>query len=755
MAQPHVLGASGEPGPTDGSAGRLFRDHPSVMLFIDPSNGRIADANDAAARFYGWSRDELRSMRVGELNTADPATIRAEMARAVTGSRSVFAFRHRLAGGHTRDVEVHSGPIELEGRTLLHSVVVDVTERNDALAALQESEALASAIVANAPHGIAVTDLDGRMIRVNAALCDIVGRSETDLLGSHYFVMTHPDDRPATARARARLHRGELSVYEMRKRYVRGDGSVAHVQVASSLLRDGEGRPRFQLGLVEDVSARVLMEEALDRKMAQEAALSQFSRRAVGEREMDTLAQDAVSTVARMLDASAAVLWRASAGAGERTAIAYEGAAGAAATLTPIAAAEVPGRVRPWGVLEVLGDAGDELPDDELPDDQLRFLQSVVDVLGSAIGRRDVEDQLQQSQKLEAIGRLAGSVAHDMNNVLTTILGQAELLSQAVVDDDPLAPGLTQIHEAGQRGAAVTRRILAYSRSHSGRSEPVDVAELVTGLRPMLDALVGDSVEVVISASPGWVLINDRELEQAVLNLAVNACDAMPEGGRLTVEAGPLGPEPGGTIRLRVADTGLGMDPDTIERAPEAFFTTKDADHGTGLGLSMVEELVTSANGNLTIDSSPGAGTTVCLDLPRAKPAAGGSAVAAPAPTSGSSARILVVEDEPTVRDLVVRVLERAGYEVKSCPDGDSAWGLVNDGLARIDLLVTDSNMPGMTGPELASRLRERWDGLPVVLMSGHPDVASAATAYPERSLLAKPFTGEELLKVVAATWER
>ena len=750
MAQSHVLGAGGEPGPTDGSAGRLFRDHPSVMLFIDPSSGWIADANDAATRFYGWSRDELRAMRVDELNTLDPATIRAEMARAVSGSRSVFAFRHRLASGGTRDVEVHSGPVELDGRTLLHSVVVDVTERNDALAALEASEAFASAIVANAPHGIAVTDLDGRMIRVNAALCDIVGRSEDDLLGSHYFVMTHPDDRAATARAKARLHRGEVAVYEMRKRYVRGDGSVAHVQVASSLLRDGDGKPRFQLGLIEDVSARVAMEEALDRKVAQESALAQLSRRAVGERDVDTLAQDAIATVARVLDAPAAALWRTSAGARERIGIAYEGAADAADALTPMAAAEVPGRVRPWGVLEVLGDACHELLDDHRP-----FLQSVADVLGSAIGRRDAEDQLQQSQKLEAIGRLAGSVAHDMNNVLTTILGQAELLSQAIVDDDPLADGLAQIHEAGQRGAAVTRRILAYSRAHSGGSEPVDVAELVAGLRPMLDALVGDSVEVVVSASPGWVLINHRELEQALLNLVVNACDAMPEGGRLTVEAGPVRPEPDGVIRLRVADTGLGMDPDTVERAPEAFFTTKDADHGTGLGLSMVEDLVTSANGTLVIDSSPGAGTTVCLDLPSAEPAAGGSEAAGPAPTSGPSARILVVEDERAVRDLVVRVLERAGHEVMSCPDGASAWELVNDGLARIDLLVTDSTMPGMTGPELASRLRERWEDLPVVLMSGHPDAASAATADPDRSLLAKPFTGEELLKMVAATWER
>ena len=767
-----VFGAP--PGLAAADTARLFEQHPLPMLLIDPSDGRIVDANAAAVEYYGWPLGQLRAMSVRQINTMEPADIHAEMQRAHQRERSTFVFRHRTASGAIRDVEVHSGPVTVEGRPLLHSVIVDVTERNEAVAAVQASEELASSIVEHAPLGIAVTDLDGHLIRVNAALCEIAGRTEGELVGRHYVTLSHPDDRPATLEAFRQLHRGELPAYAMEKRYVRGDGSVAEVEVASALLRDAAGRPRHQLGIVQDVSERAALQQSLSEKMAQESALAELSQQAVAERDIDALGASAVATLRDVLDAEDAALLRLIDGGQALATVARVGApapdgephrltedalaraaldatgpvlAGAVPEATrpggPVAATAVPGRVRDWGILEVRASR-----DRHLSEDELRFLRSVADVLGGAIGRRDAEDQLLQAQKLEAIGRLAGSVAHDMNNVLTTILGQAELLDEGDVGPADLAHGLAQIREAGQRGAAVTRRILAFSRAQSTGPEPVEVAGLLEGLRSMLEAVLGEDVRLSLDVSEAWVRVDRRELEQAVLNLAVNARDAMPDGGAVTVIAGPVEGAVPTLVRVSVADSGSGMDAETRQRATEAFYTTKSADQGTGLGLAMVDDVATSAGGTVTIDSAPGAGTVVRVDLPAClgddrDP----GEQSQPAPSAPAAAVIVLVEDEESVRALAQRVLETAGHTVIPCADAETALARIEARGAPGDLLVTDTTMPGMSGPELAAEVQRRWPALPVLVTSGHPDPPAPS----DRPRLAKPFGAHELLDAVEA----
>jgi PAS domain S-box-containing protein/diguanylate cyclase (GGDEF)-like protein len=256
-----------------------FAQHPSVMLLIDPADGAIVDANEAAERFYGWDRDQLCRMRIDQLNTLTPAQVAAEMAAARAEERTYFAFRHRTAGGEVHDVEVYSGPVSEDGRTMLYSVVHVATERHRAVRALQESESFARSIVTNAPVGIVVVDLGGRIVRVNPQLSALTGYPEHELVGRHVLELTHPDDQPATQEAIERLQAGQLPSYEVEKRYVRRDGSVAHVRVWSGLLRDAAGRPAFQLGFVQDLSRLRQLE---DRAHLADAALEASEERFAG-----------------------------------------------------------------------------------------------------------------------------------------------------------------------------------------------------------------------------------------------------------------------------------------------------------------------------------------------------------------------------------------------------------------------------------------------------------------------------------------
>ena len=261
---------------------QLVQDHPSVMLVIDPEDGAILATNRAAEVFYGWDAAELRTRRITDINVLPPERVEAEMASARSQERGYFAFRHRTASGEVRDVEVYSGPLPIGPRTLLYSVIHDAAERHRTVAALQESEEFANSIVASAPLGIAVVDLDGQLVRVNPAMTAITGYPEPELLGRHYLSLSHPDDRRRTAEQRAAIGEGRASAYDLEKSYVRKDGSVAVVQVRSTMLRGPDGRPRYQLGVIRDVTvereaqrqAELLDERLRDSRRLLEALLA-------------------------------------------------------------------------------------------------------------------------------------------------------------------------------------------------------------------------------------------------------------------------------------------------------------------------------------------------------------------------------------------------------------------------------------------------------------------------------------------------
>jgi signal transduction histidine kinase/CheY-like chemotaxis protein len=378
--------------------------------------------------------------------------------------------------------------------------------------------------------------------------------------------------------------------------------------------------------------------------------------------------------------------------------------------------------------------------------------------------------QLLHAQKMEAVGRLAGGVAHDFNNQLTAINGYAELLADALALDDPLRTHASEIISAGRRAAGLTRQLLAFSRKQVLQPRAVDLAEMVNGLRGMLSRIIGENIRLVTSirGGPAVVHADPAQLEHAVVNLVVNARDAMPDGGMLTIAVEgpgtaaasapvPAAPAPGSCL-LSVVDTGIGMTPEVRAQLFEPFFTTKPPGKGTGLGLSTVYGIVTQSGGTIECASEPGQGARFTIRLPAAtlsvRPA---PAAAAAATAHRGSGTILVVEDEDYVRQLVVKVLQDAGYAVRSASTAAAALELVR-AVPAPTLVITDIMLPGgMSGFDLARRLREGGCTAAIVAMSGYYDqLADTGDAFiPAEAFLAKPFSPSDLLKKVRDTMER
>jgi two-component system, cell cycle sensor histidine kinase and response regulator CckA len=380
--------------------------------------------------------------------------------------------------------------------------------------------------------------------------------------------------------------------------------------------------------------------------------------------------------------------------------------------------------------------------------------------------RKHLEEQLRQAQRLEAVGKLAGGVAHDFNNLLTVISGYAEALLPEV--DPRNEPDLRQIAFAAERAAILTRQLLAFSRRQVLEPRILDPNEIVSGLTPMLSRLIGEHIELVTATDPdcGMVCADAGQLEQVLVNLAVNARDAMPAGGRLTIQTGRAdldddyvahhgGSLPGPHVMISVTDTGSGMDPETLAQMFDPFFTTKAIGQGTGLGLATVYGIIKQSGGNIWAYSEVGIGTTFKVYLPSAegRPVAAGDRRSTGAGATGSE-RVLIAEDEESLRTLATRMLEQRGYSVLAADNAEHALELVEQSPDRIDLLLTDLVMPKMSGRALADSVRERNPGMRVLFMSGYADetVTESGALEQGAAFLEKPFSGEDLAQKVRQT---
>jgi signal transduction histidine kinase len=407
--------------------------------------------------------------------------------------------------------------------------------------------------------------------------------------------------------------------------------------------------------------------------------------------------------------------------------------------------------------------------------DRLARLPSVIDRALAEAGRRtqlaQLQAQLQQSQRLESLGQLAGGVAHDFNNLLAVILSYASFVSEelAAPPDSDWAKKLESarsdvghITRAAERAAILTRQLLAFARREVIRPQVLDLDKVITGVDDMLRRTLGAQVELITTLGGDlWpVLADPGQLEQVLVNLVVNARDAMPDGGTLTIDtsnitvdadtiAGGSRAQPGRNVRLRVSDTGTGIPADVIERVFEPFFTTKNEGTGTGLGLATVYGIITQAGGSIQIYSEPGTGTTFSVTLPVTAAEAVAMAEPVPYQRTPKGETILVVEDEEALREVTERIFSRNGYHVITAANGPEALAIARGHPGEIHLLATDVVMPQMLGKEVAEKMQEIKPGVAVLFMSGYARTVLAAQGSldPNVALVEKPFSEAELLK--------
>jgi signal transduction histidine kinase len=391
--------------------------------------------------------------------------------------------------------------------------------------------------------------------------------------------------------------------------------------------------------------------------------------------------------------------------------------------------------------------------------------QAIRHRLEAQAAQQRLENRLHQAERLESLGQLAGGVAHDFNNLLAVILNCAAFVAEATVGNDPVRADVEQIRAAAERAAALTRQLLIFGRREQARLEALDLSLITADLQGLLARSIGENITLIVHPERGLPAVHaDRgQIEQVLVNLAVNARDAMPDGGTLTIETSlaQLGDEeallhpkvrPGRFVALSVSDTGLGMSPDVVRRIFEPFFTTKPTGKGTGLGLATVHGIVTAAGGSLSVDSQQGAGTTIHAFFPAAdEEAPPPAAPPTAALTRGTGETILIVENEPAVLEVTARMLLRNGYQVHAASSGAHALALASQ--YEFDLLLTDQVMPEVSGSELAQRIRQVRPEAGVLFMSGYsPNVPGPRNAPAEGTmLLRKPFTEQTLLESIHA----
>jgi len=721
----------------------LFHAHSGVKLLIDPADGRIVDANPAAVAFYGWSREQLLAMRITDINAAPRGEVSANLARAASRDTNRFEFRHRLATGEIRDVGVDSSPVEIDGRTLLFSIVHDITDRKEAERKLMNAQAYQRALFDGSQDAIVVASEDGRIIDLNRRAQELLGRTREEALRlSHADLYDDADRELARARFHARavgapVPGGELAVLRVR----RPDGTRVPVEIAGSSLALGDGS-HVMLAHFRDLSQRVAAEAEVQR-------LSQI------------IEQSPVAIL--VTDVKGAITW-VNAAFCALTGYSVDEVIGQNPRL--FKSADTPGDVHAhlWATIAAGRTWRGEIVNRRKNGEAYREAMVVSPLIGhdgrpthyvaikeDITERRALEENLRRAQRLEAVGQLAGGVAHDFNNLLAVQQMNTSLLLRRR-DLTPEARELVQELEQGALLAAdVTRKLLAFSRKQSLQKRLVSLDALVADMVKLLTRVLPETIALEHARAPGptWVNVDAGAAEQAVMNLVLNARDAMATGGRLRLETRLT--DNGRTVTLTVSDTGHGIEPADLPHIFEPFFSTRPGGRGTGLGLATVYGIVTQHGGVVEVDSTPRVGTTFRLRFPASAPPADDPTLVptSRAPSAPHRRLVLLVEDSPDVRRAFSRMLSTLGCDVVEAhhaADALEKWSGLRD---AVDVLFTDVVMPGeLSGVQLARRLRGERPDLFVIIASGYSG-GQAHDLEPDFYFLSKPFTSEALAQLL------
>ena len=837
------------------------------------------DANAAAVAFYGWSREELQGMPVSRINILSREEILRETQAAKEARRTHFNFRHRLADGTLRNVEVYSGPVRAQGQDLLLSIIHDITERTEAERALRESEHRLRAILETTADGFWVIDGGGRVTDVNEAYLAMSGYQRKEVLGLNIGDLD-AFEKPGETRARIRriVELGS-ELFEVHHR--RKDGSLLPLEVSATYMEHGGGsficfardltekkereeRIRLLAQMLDTAPGSITVHNPEGRFLyANQKTLELHGYQDLDEflslslldldvPESAALVEERVGEIAEKGEASFEVthfrkdgstfpleIWTKSIdwhgepailsvatdiserkeaeealrASGERYQALFE------QSIDGIYVHDMEGNILDVN-REALAQSGfsreellsmkvfDFIPDPsrreqitrtwqgwsvgesfkledhhihkngslypvEVKTGKVRFgaKEVMVAVTRDISESRKLENQLRQSQKMEAVGRLAGGVAHDFNNMLNVILGHAELGLDDLPEDHPLAGDLREIQRAAERSAELTRQLLAFARRQTVELKTLDLNRTVRSLLSMLRRLIGEDID--LRWEPGAlrnpIRMDPAQLDQILANLVVNARDAITEAtGKITIETEEMelapddvqsrpGLRPGGYAVLSVGDDGCGMDEETRALVFEPFFTTKEAGKGTGLGLSTVYGIVKQNGGFIQVITEPGEGTTFTIYLPIHSPdpkRAAGKKGAEVSPKGGSET-VLFVEDEPSILKLGRRMLDGLGYEVLTASTPVEALALAREHPVEIDLLITDVVMPEMNGRDLARRLLAIHPGVRRLFISGYTANVIAHHGVLEEGVhfLQKPFSlrtfGEKVREVL------
>jgi two-component system, cell cycle sensor histidine kinase and response regulator CckA len=723
-------------------------------------DGVIRDSNQAFRDMVGYQPEELARLTYVDLTPACWHEMEAAIVRdqiLVRGYSDVYEKDYRRKDGTIIPIELRSFLIgdEAGHPQGVWAIVRDITQRRQQTQELR----LKDAAIAHSTNAIAIAELDGRLRYVNGAwerlhgypAVEVVGRNATELW---------PDDVAWFSQA---LGQAQSTVCE--RAMQRKDGAIFYAQVSVSLVLDERGQPSGVLVSEVDVTERRFTQQALME--------SQILLRSIVDGTTDMVwSVDPVTFGLTFFNH------------GLRDHFLRVRRIALAMGMRPEDMYPTEHFVSTWRAfyqralqevsynIEYPGIAGDRVLD--LTFNLLRregaaygicvFAKDITGRKQAQQERERLEDQLRVSQKMDAIGRLAGGVAHDFNNLLSVILSYTGFAIDQVPDGDPCKRDLAQVRKAAESAASLTRQLLAFSRKQVLQPVPLDLNQIVAGVEAMLRRIVGEDIVVVQALAPdlGLTLADPGQIEQVLMNLVVNARDAMPDGGTLTIatanveidgaQAAELaGIEPGPFVALAMSDTGCGIDQATQARLFEPFFTTKEKGKGTGLGLSMAFGFVKQSGGDIQVMSEPGRGSTFRIYLPRATAPAAMAQPEVPGGLPTGEETILVVEDEEALREAARRSLMNAGYQVVAAANGIEALRLWEEHNGRFDLVLTDVIMPEMSGKTLASRLAEASPGTKILFMSGYTDdtIAHHGILDPGTHFIAKPFTPSGLaLKV-------
>jgi two-component system, cell cycle sensor histidine kinase and response regulator CckA len=751
---------------------------PDAMVCVDGS-GMITLVNAQAERLFGYHRAELVGRPVEVLvpegvrpvhpgyrarYLADPRP------RPMGGGMELSARRH---DGTTFPTEISLSALQTARGIIVVAAVRDITARRR----MHESAVRLASIIESSHEAIVGKTLDLIVTSWNLAAERLYGYTAAEMIGRSVEVLLPPGERGRELARLAAVLRGER-VEENQAPRIRKDGSTVLVSLTMSPITDAAGATTGVSTVARDVGERQraearflgLLEAAPDAMVcversglivlvnAQAERLFGYGRDELVGQPVETLVPESARGVHP----------------GHRAGYLADPQPRPMSAGMQLAGRRKDGSTFPAEISLAAIDTDEGILVTAAVRDVTERLEAAADraLLKSHAERERLERQLQQSQRLESLGQLAGGVAHDFNNLLSVISGYATFVANAAGQDSAAEPwpsvlaDVEQIQLAAARAAVLTRQLLTFARRELVQARVLDLNEIVTGVLTLLERTLGEHVELATDLGEhlGPVFADPGQVEQVLVNLAVNARDAMPGGGKLSIQTASFDVDqayatnranlaPGRHVALKVSDTGAGMPPEVVARAFEPFFTTKPKGEGTGLGLATVYGIVTQAGGDVRIYSEPGLGTTITVLLPvTGKPAPAGERPSGEL-ERGDNQLILVVEDEAALREVTRRTLADNGYQVITAAAGQEAIDAVAASTRRIDALVTDLIMPGMQGQEVAERIRQLQPAITILFMSGYAQglLGAQGVLEPGINLIEKPFTEASLLAKIGS----